>query len=561
MQFNLITQPCIPVLDLQGKPQLLSLRDTLLGAHNVSEIHHDSPVITASLVRFCVALLTDIYRLNDQGEWRKIWSAGAFDKTKVNAYFEQFEDRFDLFHEKYPFYQCAALEDPQPAPLTLFASELSTGNNPTLFSHNLDTVERDYTPVEASHLLLSIQNFALAGLLRRTTQLKGETEPLYWQSAYGGVLIPGAMIWLTGDNLFETLCLNVVPVTPLPDEDDEDRDELEDDLPIWRRDHPEVLRDRQIKGRLEKISPRGTLDRLTFGSRLIRLLPERSSEGADESIVVRRAAFNHGRSLDAGLQGVFDPMQAYRTGKKEGYLIVRLSSERSLWRDAGSLFGLSRKGVKHVPRALHLLSLSIGKVENLTHERNLRLNVAGLANDQAKILLWRHDRMDAPAKVLCDPEIAERVSSLLLDAEETAFSLRTSTRRLCSLFLAPLSVDATGKAIEGFLGADPDRVTSLADAIDTRPTYWARLESEFHRLLLGLSGDADKASEIWKDQVKAEAERAFEEAVISLGDRPQTGKAVALTHAYFEVPSRRTKPEPKARKISDKVLTQKGESQ
>ena len=129
MEFNLITQPCIPVLDLQGKPQLLSLRETLLKAHTLSEIHHDSPVITASLVRFCVALLTDIYRLKDQEAWRQIWNAGEFDEKKVNAYLQQFADRFDLFHEKYPFYQCAALEDQTPCSLKLFAPEMSSGNN------------------------------------------------------------------------------------------------------------------------------------------------------------------------------------------------------------------------------------------------------------------------------------------------------------------------------------------------------------------------------------------------------------------------------------------------
>lgn len=540
--FNLLEQPCIPVLDAAGKPQILNLRETLLQAQNLQEIHSDSPIVTAALVRLLVALLTDIFPLKQPSHWGPIWTGKAFDKSKVEAYCDKYYDRFDLFDSRFPFYQCSALEDDSPVNLNLFASELSTGNNPTLFNHSLDTIENDYSPIEAFHLLIATQSFALAGLLRRTTRFKGETEPLYWQSAYGGPLIPGAMIWLTGDNLFETLCLNLAPLATLESEYDDELGETIEDCPIWRLDKPESLRDRQGKKGLEKISPRGTRDRLTFQSRLIRLLPEKSGE----TIVVRRAAFNHGRSLDAMAQLSFDPMLAYRPSKKEGYLVTRLSSERSSWRDAHALIGLNQrtggKLSRVTPRALHQLHDSIQlKIPGLEPSRTLRLNVAGLANDQAKILLWRHDRLDAPAKVLCDPEIAERVSLLLEDAEGVAYALRTSTRRLCELFIAPFSVDARGKPVEGGMRADPDRVSALADAVDMRPTFWARLESAFQQLLLTLGENADAASEVWKDKAKEEADDAFREVIESLGDSPQIGKAAELVNAYFVVPSRQPK--------------------
>jgi CRISPR system Cascade subunit CasA len=544
IEFDLTTQPCVPVLDAAGKPQMRSLRDTLVQAQELNEIQHGSPVVTAALVRLLVALLTDIHPLKFASQWAPVWKRGAFDPNAVDAYFEKYKDRFDLFHAKYPFYQCAALEDDNPVNLNLFACELASGNNPLLFDHNLDAVETDYTPVEAFHLLLATQSFALAGLLRRTTRLKGEAEPLYWQSAYGGVLIPGAMIWLTGDNLFETLCLNLAPLTALETEDEEELGETDDDLPIWRRDKPEALRDRQGKHGIAKITPRGTRDCLTFQSRLIRLVPK-WNEG---EIVVRRAAFNHGRSLDAQAQHNFDPMLAYHPSKKEGWLVTRLSAEKALWRDSHAFMGLSdRPGGKLervTPRALKLLHTHLQNVPGLEPHRTLRLNVAGLANDQAKILLWRHDRLDAPAKVLCDPNMAARVHSLLEDAEGVAQALRTATRRLCELFIAPLSVDARGKSSESGMRADPDRVTALADAVDTRPTYWARLESGFHQLLLQLDEDPEAASTQWKKRVQQEAHCAFEEVVASLGDSPQTFKAEALVNAYFVVPSLQTKPVP-----------------
>ncbi len=537
--YNLVEMPCIPVLDLKGHPKSLSLRETFLHAHELAEISHSSPIVTASLVRLCVALLTDVYSFRSQSKWVPLWNLGHFKSEDIEYYLDKYKHCLDLFDSAHPFYQCARLEDDNPVNLNNLAAELSSGNNPLLFDHTSDADVTDYSAQQAFHLLITTQNFALAGLLRRTTRLKGETEPIYWQSAYGGTLIPGAMIWLTGSNLFETLCLNLAPLTPLESEDEDELTELETDMPIWRRDDPTVLRDKLLNNKLIKTAPKGTLDRLTFQSRLIRLLPE----WRDDQLVVSRAAFNHGRSLDPTLQHSFDPMLAYRPSKKEGYLVNRLSPEKSSWRDFHALIGLNvrESGVlqKVTPRAMKLLHYMIDKgVPGIDDATLFRLNVAGLANDQAKILLWRHDRLEAPAKSLCDNDIASRVESLLSDAEQIAITLRACIRRLCAIFLAPRSIDARGAKVEGAMEADPDRVTSLCNAIDSRGTYWARLECSFFQLLLDIVNDAESASDTWKDCVEREAKAAFTEAIINLGDSPSTWKAASMISSNFKVPSR-----------------------
>ncbi|HLJ56863.1 MAG TPA: type I-E CRISPR-associated protein Cse1/CasA [Chthonomonadaceae bacterium] len=536
--FNLAERPCVPVLDAAGSPTMVSLRDAVADAHLFREVHHRSPVVTAALVRLLVALVTDIHPIRRTSDWPAVWHPGAFDAAAVDAYFTAFGDRFDLFHPRYPFYQCAALEDASPINLNLLACELSSGNNPLLFDHTLDGRERDYSPAEAFHVLVATQSFGLAGLLRRTTTLDG--NPLYWQNAYAGPMVPGAMIWLAGDNLFETLALNLAPLAPTDGETDADLDEAADDRPIWRIDRPETLRDRQDGKVITRVSPRGTRDRLTFQARLVRLLPG----GSADDPVVRRAAFNHGRSLDAPGQGRFDPMLAYRASKKEGYLVTRLSPERAAWRDFHALIGLNQPAAgrpdRVTPRALHQLHASLAMdVAGLEANRAIRLNVAGIANDQAKVLLWRHDHLDAPAFALCDENLAARLGVLLSEAEEIAATLRAGTRRLCDLFIAPASVDARGARVEGALPADTDRVTALADAVDTRPTYWARLESAFQALLLAIAADPEGASEQWKDTIEREARAAFEEVIERLGECPETWKAAELVRPDFRAPSRR----------------------
>ncbi|MEM4723905.1 MAG: type I-E CRISPR-associated protein Cse1/CasA, partial [Candidatus Hadarchaeum sp.] len=337
----------------------------------------------------------------------------------------------------------------------------------------------------------------------------------------------------------------------------EDEEDGYADRPIWRQDRPELLRDR-AQGKNRKIEPlRGIRDRLTFQSRLIRLLPENK----DGEVVVRRAAFNHGRSL-SDEQHQFDPMQAYQASKEGGYGVVRLSPERASWRDIHALLGgvvpdTEGKMEPKKPAAFSTLGNALAQgLPGLDASRRLRLNVAGLATDQAKVLLWRHDRLDTPASVLCDEIMVERVGQLLRDAEKVARDLRKATFRLCEIFLAPLSRDVNGQRVEGTAGVDTRRVSDLLKCIDPHPAYWARLESAFHQLLLRLADDPENASEQWRDRVEAEAKCAFDEAAGRLGESPQMLRARALVRVSFKVPSRR-----RARKSSVRNADRKGETQ
>jgi CRISPR system Cascade subunit CasA len=173
----------------------------------------------------------------------------------------------------------------------------------------------------------------------------------------------------------------------------------------------------------------------------------------------------------------------------------------------------------------------------------LRLNVGGLANDQAKVLLWRHDRYTIPTAVLENPDLVQQIEFLLGEAEELGGMLWGATRRLCEHFLAPMAFDPQGKPYEGTMKADPDKVTALASCIDPRPSYWARLESFFQTLLLHLPTEQERTPEDWKDAIETTARQSFEEAVTQLGDSIQALKAMSLTRPNFQAASRRPRTE------------------
>src|SRR5438067_1367232 len=104
--FNLIDEPFIPCLMTDGQASELGLLNTLLKSPDIAEIRDASPLVTVALHRLLLAILHRVYRGPKNPKERfEIRNAKRFDADKIRLYFEQHKDRFDLFHEKYPFYQ------------------------------------------------------------------------------------------------------------------------------------------------------------------------------------------------------------------------------------------------------------------------------------------------------------------------------------------------------------------------------------------------------------------------------------------------------------------------
>lgn len=183
------------------------------------------------------------------------------------AYFAEWAERFDLFHQKYPFFQRAGFTTREPSGINRLAQELSRGNNAALFDHTTDEPPPAVTPAHAARLVIAEQAFAVGGGKSDT----GNTTH--------APLVSGAVVLARGDTLFDTLWLNLTVFTQK-----EPIASLADDVPVWER--PPVEPHKQ-PGR-----PRGYLDFLTWQSRTLRLHPEE----VDGRIVVRRVSYAQGTS-------------------------------------------------------------------------------------------------------------------------------------------------------------------------------------------------------------------------------------------------------------------------
>jgi len=479
--FDLVRSPWIPCLWADGTSVELGLRDALVRAHELREVHGESPLVTVALYRLFLAILHRVFGPASYAEWGRLWEAGRWDVARLDEYFDRWRDRFDLFHPERPFYQ-APDDRVRPKPLNRLVHEIAHGNNPTLFDHHVEDGTLSLTPAEAARALVALQCFGLAGLSglhRKYTD---------------GSCARGIVFLVLGENLFETLALNLARYP--------DREDCEEDRPAWEAEDP-FLPDRTI--------PLGRLDLFTWQNRRILLFPE----GTEEGIVVREMTEAPALRLNAG---VLDPMKHYSRNEKQGPRLLRFREGRALWRDSAALFQLRVEG-HHPPLAFRWLSELVG--EGHLHLRQTRRCVAlGMDSDQAKVRYYREERMPLPLKYLREPDLVESLREALTMAEAVSRQLWGATRTLATLLLSP-EADAEG-------GRQPDRkdLDGLMKRWAVDRAYWSRLERPFLRLVEDLVDRGEDAVGEWCKTLRRTAWEAFDRLDNDLGRDPRALKAV-----------------------------------
>lgn len=513
--FNLIDEPWIPCLDLQGREVEYGIRDTLLKAHELGEIFDNSPLVTVAIHRLLLAILYRAYDgPRDFQTWRVLNRHGGFDQSKVTTYLNKHEARFNLVDDNYPFFQMAKLETKTPVSVTRLSTECASGNNATLFDHTFDEEDVVWTAAQAAKWLVGCQSFALGFGRSGDATINGAKETLPYSA--DAIALRGMNIWLQGQTLFDTLMINLTPVPA-----------NENSLPPWELSDSHLYRDK-LDGKTQKqpISCSGIVDRFTWQSRLVRLLPENGR--------FSRMYFTQGRSAD---KSPGDPMKIYRTSKNEGISALPLSSGKATWRESHAILTIPQANSKEQrPGCFNLLARARSD-DAIPPEKNFVVQVVGLAsapNKAGKFLLWRHERLPVPVTILNDVNLIERLGGLLQNAEQAASELNHRTRKIAKLYLKPDGQEP-----------DKDEVTKVVESIDPRPAYWARMEKHFFSLLEYLQEDWDDENEGWKpdqeqtatntwrEQVKREAKQALEESICSLGTTARAIQAVARVSTDF----------------------------
>ena len=108
--FNLVDDGWIPCAGLRtDRWEELGLRDALVKAHLVREVVSPSPLASVAIHRLMLAVLHRVFGPSSASRWAELWAAGAWDSAALDAYFDRWRGRFDLFDPVHPFYQTAGL--------------------------------------------------------------------------------------------------------------------------------------------------------------------------------------------------------------------------------------------------------------------------------------------------------------------------------------------------------------------------------------------------------------------------------------------------------------------
>jgi CRISPR system Cascade subunit CasA len=511
--------PCTMRADNNGRE--LNLREIFAYARDIAEIADPSPLVTVALHRLILAILHRNFGPSNLAQWQDLWNRGRWDLERLDAYLSHWRHRFELFDEARPFYQVPRMLDVGVQPVATLAMELTSGNNATLFDHSFDDSSQAMTAGRAARYVLARQAFSIGF---------GKSNPFYLRDS---PLTRGYTALVQGDNLFETLMLNLIRYNeqrPLPHNGR--------DLPRWEQESP-AHPDR------EGTPPCGYLDYLTWQSRRIHLLAEGSPP------LVRECQVQQNLRLAVG---VLDPFKSYTRDEKSGFVPRGFRPDKAVWRDSHTLFQRSSQVSKRAE-----VFEWLARIDELRQQGAVRAHsqysfgLYGFAtevNKSASVILWRSERLPLPLAYLRDSALLERLRAALALIESVKDALRKGMQRLARTLLFP--------EVEKLNQQQRDDTAALVRSLGAEQSYWSRLETPFRRLLVDLERDR-QVDELdfpevvrygatvwpaWTGRVELAAKTSFREATRGLDGSARNLKAVALAERTFNYELRRALGEP-----------------
>jgi CRISPR system Cascade subunit CasA len=465
-QFNLVDESWIPVRKLTGERVELGIRDTLRQAKDIAVIEDPSPLVTASLYRFLLAVLYRALEGPKDIDQAKAWFRAGWPVSHIDAYLERWRDRFWLFDDKYPFFQIPDFEPIVWRAWTVLAAEHNADNAKMLFDH-VDVTNPDaISPAAAARWLLATQTFSVSA---------GKSELSHTGTAPSATAV---MVLPIGRNLEDTLLMNLVP---------QNRAVLAGDAPVWEREPDLVV---NLKDGVKR-GIAGYADLYTWRTRSIRLRGEEDGS-------VSTLAFASG--VENVTKDQIDPMLGYRIDDKNGKLPIQFR-ERGLWRDFDSL----------LPDDTKLAPEVIEHATALTRSDRTRfpnsVMVLGQYNNKAKIEFWRLEQFVLPEALLGDRAIRSEIHQLLADAEDSQQALWLACEKFARNILSRGERDPDDKDVSRFFRQMP-----VSDA------YWSMLESAFHDVLRQYTIDAnpDAIRHDWLKTVRATLRSAWQQHAASV---------------------------------------------
>lgn len=235
-RFNLIDEHWILVSTEDDKIEEISLKEALNHPEKYKGLAGELPAQDAAVFRLLEAIVhTAVTRYDLEGNesplkdskealkrWQQIWKMGSLPEKAINAYLEMEYEKFWLIHPEFPFYQAKMAEIGSPFEAGKLMGDLSESNNkPRLFQNRWGEEKQEISFPEAARWLLYTNGYDDNASKAKQKERNGEKLPTPGVGWLGKI----GQIYAAGDNLFETMMLNLVLI--------DENGLMKDDHPYW----------------------------------------------------------------------------------------------------------------------------------------------------------------------------------------------------------------------------------------------------------------------------------------------------------------------------------------
>jgi CRISPR system Cascade subunit CasA len=363
-RFNLLDEPWITVMPADGsRAETVSLLTLFREAHRYQRLAGEMVTQDFAVLRLLLAVLTTVFtRFDADGKpypfveldgrdrqtnnvdeddleedeyeetmtatWETLWQRGCFPEI-VSIYLEAWRDRFFLFDETYPFYQVRREDferyDMMPKKSgskvkygTLFPGRnmnrliSESANKVSLFSPKDEDGKDKMDLAELARWLIMFQGYVGTGDKSKFPKVNG-TMSKGWLYDIGGIC-------MAGDNLFETLLMNLVLCHPA------EQDIRHRQSPCWEWDAGAYL-DKLLRGE----QPDNLAELYTNWARAVWIDPETQANAAICLDMVKVPGIIHEEQ-------VLELMTLWKTPSKKGdqtHLPCKHIPEQAMWRSFG----------------------------------------------------------------------------------------------------------------------------------------------------------------------------------------------------------------------------------
>lgn len=420
--FNLVDEPWIPVLLLEGEETSMSLIQVFEAAETIRQLQGELPTMRVAMLRLLIAIFSRALGLpNDPDDWDEKCSDWQTASESVAAYLREHHERFWLRHPATPFFQVADLEPKSGETKDLGAVVADFPANVQAFTQRGPLSLERMTAAEAARWLIHAHAFDPSGIKtpdRRDPRSKGgRVYPLGtgW-TGKGELIVAGAK------DLASTLALNLIA----PDE--QRSISRNDDLPPWERLHPGPLEEFEAPA-----EPRGFIQTYTWQARRIRLV----FRGGD----VTRVVLCYGDPLSEQNRQAFDPMMTWRYSKPQSakfgatvFMPGIVDPSKSVWRSMAAWLPTAAQSTvnghhQHLEPGILQWIGELYKHDKLDigFRPNIELVGVQYGNMSATYAEVLDDSLHVPAFLLQDDAVdaAETVIRAIDDADTVAWYLGT----------------------------------------------------------------------------------------------------------------------------------------